>query len=401
MTLPIADTLVLMFTRGLSLGEWDRTGLLGREWSLYSRLGHHLRRIILVTYGGPKDLEYKERFAAELPTGCGVEIVCNTGALPIADYTASLPARVAAMCVGRSPVIVKTNQFAAGKVACDVRDTVIAGGARTVLIARGGYLWSRFAAHEHGPDSEQAKAAGAAEVRLCSAADAIIGTTADMTSDLCWRYRLDPARVNIIPNFVLTPDESSPEPQREPGLILYAGQLVQRKRVDVLIQAVALLGPELRERVRLSIVGDGPELDNLKTLAGGLKIRCEFDRRIPHAQLMDRMRRCCIYAQASSLEGHPKTVIEAMAAGAAVVVADSPGLGEVVENGVTGVRVPGNEPAGFANAFTGLLDDSDWRDLLGASAAKAARSRFSLDTIVEMELAVYERALRNTAFKAA
>ena len=84
-------------------------------------------------------------------------------------------------------------------------------------------------------------------------------------------------------------------------------------------------------------------------------------------------------AQASALEGHPKTVIEAMALGAAVVVADAPGLGEVVTHGVTGLRVEA-QPGPIADAI-GFLLDEPWREQMGhgagavAGAVRAGRDR--------------------------
>ena len=100
-----------------------------------------------------------------------------------------------------------------------------------------------------------------------------------------------------------------------------------------------------------------------------------------------------IYAQASELEGHPRAVIDAMAEGAVAVVADSPGLGPLIRTGSTGVLVPTAGPADFANAFTGLLSDTDWCDLLGGTAARTAAMFYGIDKVVEQEAAAYRRLL--------
>jgi hypothetical protein len=52
---PIADALVLSFTRGVSLSDWRRLGLLGREWALYERLAPLYGVIVFVTGGGAED----------------------------------------------------------------------------------------------------------------------------------------------------------------------------------------------------------------------------------------------------------------------------------------------------------------------------------------------------------
>ncbi|QOI99686.1 MAG: glycosyltransferase [Phycisphaeraceae bacterium] len=392
---PVADALVLAFTRGLSLAEWERTGLLDREWALYTHLGRVYRSLVLVTYGGRDDSAYHARLQGELPDGCALTIVSNEGGLPEAGYLAAVPGLVARVVRGGSAVV-KTNQLASGPVAHEIASALRGAGVRTALVVRGGYLWSRFAAHEHGPDSAQAKDAAKAEAALCRAADAVIGTTKDMTDDLCWRYRLDPGAVHVVPNYVI--DDGVPEDSvREPGLILYAGQLVPRKRVDVLIEAVSLLSSEQRSGTRLLIVGDGPELPYLTRRASELSVAAEFTPRIPHRDLLKRMSSATLYAQASSLEGHPKTVLEAMACGTPVVVADAPGLSAVVENGVTGVRVPGGSAEGFANAFAGMLDDPDWREMIGCAASRHARTTFGVRTIAEREAEVHRAALARGA----
>ena len=268
------------------------------------------------------------------------------------------------------------------------------------LIARGGYLWTRFVAHDEGPHSQAAHDSAARERFLCQAADMVVGTTPDMVEDLSWRYGLDPLHTAVIPNYVLVDEMPRGAAGRTPGLLLYAGQLVARKRVDVLVQALALITPEVREAIRFEIIGDGPERAALERLAASLKVPVVFRSRVPHHDLLARMRECELYIQASELEGHPKTVLEAMASGAAVVVADAPGLGDAVTHGVTGLRVT-PDARSFAHAIEELLNDQEWRDMMGSAAAQATRSSLGLDTILPMEVAVHRRALEQARRRAA
>src|SRR5262249_416717 len=151
----------------------------------------------------------------------------------------------------------------------------------------------------------------------------VVGTTRPMVDDLASRCGLAAGRVCVVPNYVLPCDAAAPGP-RAAGEVLFAGRVVAQKRVDRLIEAMSRLSPALRERTKLSIIGGGPLEDDLRRQAVRSGVRADFEPRMPHAQLLARMRRCTLYAQTSAYEGHPKTVIEAMSVGATVLVCDAP-----------------------------------------------------------------------------
>lgn len=389
-----ADALVLVFTAGVSLRDWVHSGLLSREWPLYERLRTEYSRIILVTHGGGDDLTVGARWR-ELTEGMSEtppEVICNAGGEDPVAYSGRVPQLVAHRLGGAHSVVVKTNQMQGGDAAARITRHLRANGFHVGLIGRGGYLWSRFVASEHGPHSMQAADAAASEGELCRAADVIVGTTQRMLDDLAWRYALDTARLHLVPNYVLTASEPVPAAERSKNRLLYAGQLVQRKRVDVLIEAAAAVKATTNPDAVLEIIGEGPEEAHLRALAEKLSAPVEFSARLSHGELVRRMSQCAVYVQASELEGHPKTVLEAMTTGAAVVVADSPGLAEVVQIGATGLRVACDGPS-FAHAISQLLCDEDWRDTLGFAAARSARQAYALDHVIGLERAAHDAAM--------
>lgn len=386
----IADSLVLAFTSGVSLRGWEQSGMVEREWALYRELVPHYRRIVLVTYGDAADREVLERLLKTDAERAVVRLICNHDGADLRTFARTAPARVVEMLRDASSVVVKTNQMMGGEVAVEITEALRAAGKSVGLVARGGYLWSRFVTYEHGPHSEAAQDASARERHLCTAADMVVGTTDDMVDDLAWRYALNPGQTRVIPNYVLADGMVVDHEGRDPATVLYAGQLVARKRADVLIEAVA--ADDVRERVKLKIVGEGREQQRLRDLATKLNAPVEFSARVPHRELMTLMESCTIYAQASELEGHPKTVLEAMAAGAPVLVAASPGLAEVIDHGSSGLRVQPT-PDAFALAINDLLQDPEWRDLLGSTAARLVRSKFGLPTVIREEIEVHRVAL--------
>lgn len=380
----IADTLVLTLTRGMSLAEWDRLGLLPREWALYTRLRGEYERFVVVSYGGVED-EALARALDPCPA-----VICNRARLSESEYAAKLPELVASACAGS--VVVKTNQMEGGEAAIRITRELRARGHRTGLVARGGYLRSRFLAYSSGTDAPETQGASAEEAELCRAADVIVGTSRAMVGDLAWRLGLSRERFVLIPNYVTTDRDPVFGADRRSDEVLYAGQLVRRKRVDLLIESMAELPEPIRSDSRLSIIGEGPERDALEALARERGVKAVFEARVPHHELLDRMSRCAVYAQTSELEGHPKAVLEAMATGAAVVVADSPGLGSVIDHGLTGLKHPLLSEA-FARSFEMLLGDEELRTSLGLGASRVVRERYGLDTLIELERSAHRRAI--------
>jgi len=386
----IADNLILVFTAGVSLEQWRDSGLLTREWALYRAIlaDGWYDQLVLVTYGNAGDAKVLDSILTpeELVK---VNIVSNERSLGGREYAASLSERVRRIIAPGSTSVVKTNQMHGGDTGLTIAQDLKAAGHDCALIARGGYLWSRFVAHELGPSSRQAIQASLREGLLCREADIIVGTTGRMIEDLAWKHELDSARMMLVPNFVLVDHPISRVSSRTKGLLLYAGQLVARKRVDILVRAIAMIPKELG--AMLHIIGSGPSQVGLEALAKDLDAPVKFSQRMAHEDLLAEMGRCSAYVQASDLEGHPKTVLEAMTTGAPVIVADTPGLGGVVRHGATGLKVLG-EPASFAHAIETLLGDEDWRDVLGTTAAQVVRTECGLPKILELEREAHVRA---------
>jgi glycosyltransferase involved in cell wall biosynthesis len=392
---PIADALVLVFSTGTSLVSWKQSGLFPREWRLYEGLRPSFRKIVIVTADAHTQAENQAVLAS---SPCGFDpdhhiIVTGNNSPAGTPDAPRLAASVTAALAGCRSAVVKTPIAHGGEVGLEIARSLRAAGLSVGLLARGGFLWSKFVAHEHGPHSLAHNEVAAIEGRLCQTADLVVGTTQDMIEDLAWRYHLPPGKGRVIPNYVLSEDEVTPASDREPSTILYAGPLMARKRVDLLIEAVALLSEQRRATVVLELLGSGPEQSRLESLARERNVTARFPGRLPHNAMLERMGRATLYAQCSELEGHPRGVIEAMASGCSVIVVDAPGLADIVTHGVSGLRVA-PDPQALAHAIDGLLEDPDWRDTLGATASRVARASYALPIILEREIEASRLALR-------
>jgi glycosyltransferase involved in cell wall biosynthesis len=131
-------------------------------------------------------------------------------------------------------------------------------------------------------------------------------------------------------------------------------------------------------------VGGGPERAALERLAGRLGVAdaVRFHGHLPLPAMVELLHRCHLFLNASPKEGWGLTVIEAAACGVPCVAADSPGLRDSVEDGVTGLLVPYGDTAAMARAALALLGDPARREAMGARAAVRARG-FSWDAAAD------------------
>jgi glycosyltransferase involved in cell wall biosynthesis len=108
-----------------------------------------------------------------------------------------------------------------------------------------------------------------------------------------------------------------------------------------------------------------------------------------------------VYARASIVclpsyrEGMPKALIEAAAAGCAVVTTDAIGCRDAILPGETGDLVPARDSQALADALQALMEDGKRRLRYGQAGRRLAIERFSLDAVVETTFTAYQELLEN------
>ncbi|MFQ3596675.1 MAG: glycosyltransferase, partial [Sphingomonadaceae bacterium] len=99
---------------------------------------------------------------------------------------------------------------------------------------------------------------------------------------------------------------------------------------------------------------------------------------------------CAIYCLPSRYrEGLPKSLIEGAAAALPLVTTDVPGCRDAVRPGETGFLVPPGNVEALVDAIDRLLSDRTLRVRMGLAARADAEARFSVERIVEAQLAIY------------
>jgi glycosyltransferase involved in cell wall biosynthesis len=178
---------------------------------------------------------------------------------------------------------------------------------------------------------------------------------------------------------------------RDPDpLLLVVSRLRAYKRVDVVIEALAVL----RERLplaRLLIAGTGTDEARLRSLVRrrGLEEAVSFLGHVSEEEKRRLLARAHLFCTASEIEGWGLTVIEANALRTPVLAADSPGHRDSVRNGVTGLLFPPGDARALAAAAFRLLTDERQAKVL-AIAGRAWAEFFTWEETAKRMLSILE-----------
>jgi glycosyltransferase involved in cell wall biosynthesis len=164
--------------------------------------------------------------------------------------------------------------------------------------------------------------------------------------------------------FQLNP--AAPDPRK--FTVLSVCRFYPRKRLDVLLRAVALLRGRMPE-LEVRIVGNGPECGRLLHLTRELGIErfITWVGDVSLDQLAAEYNRADVFCLPSVQEGFGIVFLEAMAAGKAIIAAHAAAVPEVVRHGVL---FEPDHPECLANALILLDCDPDLRRLLGAAGLR-------------------------------
>jgi sugar transferase (PEP-CTERM/EpsH1 system associated) len=172
------------------------------------------------------------------------------------------------------------------------------------------------------------------------------------------------------------------------------GRLDRIKNQESLVVAVAGIlarRPELRSRLRLVVVGDGPMRDELHAAVGRLGVTDIAWLPGARSDVPDLMRAMDVFVLPSLNEGISNTILEAMASGLPVVATRTGGNPELVKEGQTGRLYAG--PEALEEALLSYIGDPQLRATHGRSARDLAVREFSLERMIDRYLDLYDSML--------
>jgi len=177
-------------------------------------------------------------------------------------------------------------------------------------------------------------------------------------------------------------------------VIAQTGSLIHRKGHDLLLHALN----ELRgthPSCHYLVVGDGPERQEIERLTAhlGLQDAVHFLGFVPCPPGVIFRDAADIAVSPSRMEGFGLTVIEAGAAGCAVLATATTGMTEIITDEANGLIVPVEDPERLLAGLTRLVEDRALRERLGAALKEEVMQRFVVGKYVSDFEAAYTRLL--------
>ncbi len=222
------------------------------------------------------------------------------------------------------------------------------------------------------------------EARNARSADAVICTSYYSARQAARAYGLPPERLRVVPEGIDVPGWASVygsgrrrRAERSPNpVILSVARQYRRKNTASLLRAFRKVC-SLNPGVRLRIVGEGPELTRLQSLASrlGLVDSVRFVGSVDGLEALQREYASAdVFCLPSLQEGFGIVYLEAMAAGLPIVAARAGSTPEVAPHGEVSLLVDPDDEAALARALERLVSDADLRRRLGDAGNRRWRS---------------------------
>jgi glycosyltransferase involved in cell wall biosynthesis len=172
------------------------------------------------------------------------------------------------------------------------------------------------------------------------------------------------------------------------------GRIHRQKGMDIFIRAAGAIRVKI-PNLRVIVVGEGPEEGKLRSLVRELGLSDSVIFTGLRQDIPDLLAGMDLFVLASRWEGMPNVILEAMAAGRAVVASDTGGARELVQQGETGILVPVEDVEALSSAIMNLLVKSSGLHEMGEKARDRVRAHYSLTRMVERTQELYERLMRD------
>jgi len=193
--------------------------------------------------------------------------------------------------------------------------------------------------------------------------------------------------LTIKPNFL----PLSPEPGKGEGnYAVYVGRLSQEKGVRTLIEAWKNIN------MKLKVIGDGPLMDELKSLPEKTLQNIEFCGYLDRKTIINIVKDATFQLVPSEwYEGFPMVLLEAFSCGTPVVGSDIGSISEIVVNGETGVKFEPGNATSLKNTINELLSNPQKLTNMRTTSRQAFDEKYSKETSYNILMGIYNKALES------
>ena len=367
----------LFFTYGISVDDWNNTGLISREIAIYERM--HLKNgyeFNFITYGDENDLnKINAKGIKVYPIYTRMKYSKNR----YVRVVKSLAIPFIFRDVLRESSILKTNQLKGSWVA--ILSKII---FKKSLIIRTGYdalKWSKF---------ENRGMVHTFFITLLTKASLSLSDQYNVTtlSDkefLSKKFNVQD-KIKVRPNYINQKIFNDFNKERIDEL-LFVGRLEEQKNIRFLIDEY-----KYHQLPKLHIIGEGVYKDELQYEITQNNLNINLIGKVPNQDLPNFYNKYKFFILSSKYEGNPKTLLEAMSSGSVVIGSSVEGIDTIIENNHNGFLI--NSQKGDLESIFKLIDNGQV-DLtaMKQNAINYINQNHSLENLTKMELMDYDRLL--------
>jgi glycosyltransferase involved in cell wall biosynthesis len=355
---------------GIGINVWNKVGTLHRELAIFETLINKGWKVTLISYDRDKRItvDTKVHILPEWLFGYlrGPLRDSYYWLMPIFNYPVK----------NKKNIVIMTNQAALGWPALIAKRIW-----KVPFVARSGYILGEQAA-KLSELTEFDQLCIPREKQIFSEADLSIVPTEVLKDWVAENYQIPASALNIIPNYVDTRIFFPlPDIQRQRSVLIIA-RLHEDKRIPLVIEALKGTG------VALDIVGEGSIRNELMACAATFGVQLNLLGRVENKNLPTLMAAAGCFVISGVTEGHPKALIEAMAAAMPCIGVHGQGIDNVLTEAENGLLVDA-DPEQLRQAILTMLDNTDLAARLGESARDFSVANYSLETVAEK----YDRLL--------
>ncbi len=203
--------------------------------------------------------------------------------------------------------------------------------------------------------------------------DFIITVSEEDRQQAIQHHLINPVKIQTIHNGITTPlfiDKS--QARKELGIIDQTfllgnvAQLYNRKAINIFIEALDLISAELKKKIKVVIIGEGPGRQQFEQLIAQKNLGDIFLLPGYKPNAGSLIKAFDVFVLSSRREGFPYVILEAMQAGLPIIATDVGGVPEAL--GQAGILVPPENPQALADAITKLINNPDLMSDLSAKA---------------------------------
>ena len=363
----------MFFSRGTSLADWYRSGILDREIRIYLELLKNGYKVTFITYGDKNDLLFRDKL-------CGINIKCNNLNLPLELYEATLTFwqwRIFKKCH-----LIKTNQMYGAELALRV-----AKKFRKPLVNRMGYLLSDAVEKLSEFQHFDLREINDMQNKVFRNAKKIVVTTNQIREKIKSKNKQLAKKLFVIPNYVDTILFSPAKVQKKYD-VLFVGRISEQKNLSSLLHALKNCN------LKSLIIGSGVLKEKL-IQEYGTKKNVKWMDPVSNHKIPHYMNQSKLFILPSYYEGHPKILIEAMSCGMIVLASNVDGNNQIVRDNINGFLCEPNHRS-IEEKINDILKMDDAKlNQIRTSARDHILNQFSIEKVVKMELDLYQNIFAN------